>query len=148
VAAEYTDQMAALAEHASQSQEFFGAFLFAFQQQEKLGKDGLLRHLETTPELLTRLALCRRPVSDSPNFIQEIRQISEFTQIDAGILAAILRQVEALDALASRGKIVQLDKSATRGVGNVHTGLLAAARDREAKPRPRSRRKSPPSKRK
>lgn len=144
---EHSEQLAALAERVSEMHEFFGAVLHVFQQQESLTKDGLMRHLQTTPELFARLALCRRPASDSPDFIQKIRQISEFTQTDAGVLVAILRQVEALDALSSKGKVVQLPVSGKKDGHDVSAGLLAAARDRESRPR-RERTKSPRSKEK
>jgi hypothetical protein len=141
---EHSVQLTALAERASETHEFFGAVLHVFQQQESLTRDALIRYLQTTPELFARLALCRSPASDSLDFIQEVRQISEFTQTDAGVLAAILRQVEALGALSTKGKVVQLRVSGKKGGHDA--GLLAAARDREPRRRRRSRGKSPRSK--
>jgi hypothetical protein len=136
---DFSAQLAALAERASQAPEFFAAVLAAFQRQENLTREGILKRLQTTPELLARLALCRRPKSDSASFCEDIRKIADFTDIDPVALVAMVRQVDALEALSAQGKIVCLNAAGNGKPTDIQSRLLAAARDRERPPRPRQR---------
>lgn len=130
--AEPNSRLAMLAKRVSHAPEFFGALLAAFQQQEKLTADELSRFLRLRPQLLPRLALCRRPKSDSPEFIGQIQKIAQFTKSDPEMLLAMLRQVEALEALELRDKIVQINKTSAGPLQRASDALLAAARDKDS----------------
>jgi len=119
-----------LARRIIQMPEFFGAVLYRFRQQENLTEQDVLHQLGTTPAMLDRLALCRLPDSNSPEFLAQMRQIAAFTKIDVELLIALLRQVEAVDALARPRNIIRLDRP-NETTSSFESGLLTAARDRE-----------------
>ena len=97
-----------------------------FQKQEKLSTLNLLNLLGANEESLAKLALCKRPDSNSSEFSKQIRQISEHTSIDPLILARLIRQSESVTALAGkRSANPELEASASQ-LG------LAVARDRTA----------------
>jgi transcriptional regulator with XRE-family HTH domain len=107
--------------------DFFGALLHRFRQQENLSEQDVLRHLRTTPAMFARLALCRLPNSNSPEFLAQMRQIASFTKIDVERLIRIFRQVESIEALSQPKNIVTLERHTESPL----EGLLAAARERE-----------------
>ena len=107
---------------------FMANVLAIYRKQERISIVTLAQELETTPDTLTRLALCKRPDSNSFNFADQVRQLSKFTDIDAMQIANILRQVESLDAVKQPPQLVQLDDTGER-IQQVGHGLLAAARD-------------------
>ena len=95
-----------------------------FQKQEKMSTLNLVNLLGANEESLAKLALCKRPDSNSSEFSKQIRQISEHTSIDPLILARLIRQSESVTALAGkRSANLELKASAPQ-LG------LAAARDR------------------
>jgi hypothetical protein len=146
VSTDFTFALSKLAKRASQTPDFFGSLLSAFQQQEDLTTNELAKFLGMRAQLLPRLALCRRPRSDSSDFAKEIREIARFTETNPDMLLTILRRVEALEALAAHNKIVPMDVTEARTEWEGQPGFLAAARDREPTRRSRNRKKSPPSK--
>jgi hypothetical protein len=79
--------------------------------------------------MLTRLALCKRPVADSPLFAEQVRQIAEYTAIDASLLANVIRQVDALVVLAKM-PVVPDTLAGRTSKPPVTSGVLTAARDR------------------
>ena len=72
--------------------------LTTYQRQERLSDDALSQYLNATPAAMPRLALCKRPASDSPQFADQIRQIADYAGVDAVQLANMVRQVSSLDA--------------------------------------------------
>jgi hypothetical protein len=126
-----TSALYALSRRIIEMPEFFGALLHRFRQQESLSEEDLLHHLRTTRPMLTRLALCRQPNSNSPEFVAQMRQIATFTKIDVTLLMAMLRQVEAVDALSHPGNVVRLQRQ-DQETPSLESGLLAAARERES----------------
>jgi hypothetical protein len=107
---------------------FMAYVLAAYQRQEGLSDEGLAEALGTLPELITRLALCRRPVALAPQFAEQVRELADYTLTDEVRLAGILRQVDGLERLAARAATT-LEGEAQ--VGLSPSGVLAAARDRE-----------------
>ena len=146
--ANFTSAFAELAEHASDVPDFFGSLLLAFQRQENLTTNELMKFLGVRPQLFWRLAVCRRPRSDSPDFSKQIRAIADFTKTKPDMLLRVLRQVEALEPLAAHKNIVPINITGEIPAWDAHPGLLAAARDRESKRHARSPKKSPPLKQK
>jgi hypothetical protein len=119
-----------LARRIIQMPEFFGAVLYRFRQQENLTEQDVLHQLRTKPAMLARLALCRLPNSNSPEFLAQMQQIAAFTKINVELLISLLRQVEAVDALSRPHNMVRLDRP-NETTSSLGSGLLAAARDRE-----------------
>jgi hypothetical protein len=95
-----------------------------FQKQEKLSTLNLVNLLGANAESLAKLALCKRPDSNSSEFSKQIRQISEHTSIDPLILARLIRQSESVTALAGKRSANPELKTSASQLG------LAAARDR------------------
>lgn len=122
-------QLQSLARRLQDNRAFMAYVLAAYQEQEGLDDAGLIERLGITPAMLARLALCRRPDAGSPQFADQIRQIAAYTQTDAGQLAMILRQVGALETLATRPETADAPE-ADRHALQLRPGLLAAARDR------------------
>jgi hypothetical protein len=110
--------MARLTQRLQESSQFMSSALISYQKLEKLNEEDLVEHLGTTPAMLVRLAICRRPNCDSEQFSYQLRKIADYTNINVERLATLLRQVESLEGFCSTPDIVGLQKS-----------FLAAARD-------------------
>jgi hypothetical protein len=97
-----------------------------FQRQEKLSSQKLVSLLGANEESLAKLALCKRPDSNSGEFRKQILQISEHTAIDPLTLVKLIRQSESVTALAG-------NRSANLESNAIASQLgLVAARDRTA----------------
>jgi hypothetical protein len=107
---------------------FMAYVLAAYQRQESLSDEELAEALGTLPELITRLALCRRPAASAPQFAEQVRELADYTLTDEAQLAGILRQVDGLKRLAALPAAVPEGEAQ---VGLSLSGVLAAARDRE-----------------
>jgi hypothetical protein len=120
------EQLKLLAKRLQTNEEFMSFVLAAYQRREHIDDDHLMVQFNTTPEMLIRLALCKRPNTNVASFSSQLREISAYTKIDPGLLANVIRQVESIDALIklpSKG----VDK---KGLASKRMpGLLAAARD-------------------
>ena len=104
--------------------------LATYQRQERLSDDALVRYLDTTPATIPRLALCKRPASDSPQFADQIRRIADYTGVDVAHLANMVRQVSSLEKLAERPDVPHSEEKAGVRQVQLQPRLLAAARDR------------------
>lgn len=111
----------ARAAHRATQQRFFLASVFAaFQTANKLDDAALAHLLDCSVHVLPRLALCRRPAAEPAAFSADIDHLARRFQVDGERLAAIVRQVDALQALQQHM------------AGNAHAAdLLRAARDRD-----------------
>jgi hypothetical protein len=102
--------------------------LAQYCQIERLDKDALAVELGIPLFLLARLALCKRPDSDSPDFAGEITEIADFVPVDERRLVRIIREVDSLNALGSAVIEGEAEEIIS---GNPFSGsILAAARDR------------------
>ena len=126
---EVVQQLASLAHRLRKNPRFMSYVLDSVMKQERLEEQSLANALDASPAMLARLALCRRPDASSPRFSNEIRQIAGHTQIDASLLAQMIRQVESVERLAERPEATE-GEVAESGAGRYARGLLAAARDR------------------
>ncbi len=108
--------LARAANRASRRAFFIASALEDYRKMEGLDEAQLADYLRCTPKDLARLALCRRPQSESSKFKDEVRAIARHTSIDGGQLMKLLRQVDALGALPA---------------GNTALGAFMAARDSE-----------------
>lgn len=96
--------------------EFFVAWaLERYRAAEGLDEEQLASFLECPPEQLARLALCRRPLTSSPRFAQEVQSIAAYAGANPFRVAALLRRVETTEALAAAAPVA---------------AFFAAARDR------------------
>ncbi|MGL4647768.1 MAG: hypothetical protein ACRC1H_00060 [Caldilineaceae bacterium] len=80
------------------------SLLKQFARTEGLFSDeqlGNRLHLDATA--LRKLRLCLRPNGNSPLFGSQVRQIAEWVQMDPTLLANVVRQVEALEAMHESG---------------------------------------------
>jgi hypothetical protein len=98
---------------------YLGWALARYEALESLRADRLREQLGVSAEDWPRLQLCLRPRGDA--FLQDVTQITSAFGIDRGTLAALLRRVDAVEA-------VQTQEQPGRA------GSLLAARTR--KPRP------------
>lgn len=122
-------QLAGLASRLQNDPAFMASILAAYQKQERLSDETLAAQLKSTPEMMVRLALCKRPESTSSRFADQVRQIAAYTNLDAAQLAQIIRQVDSLAKLSERPKAPQSEATSAKTV-RFYPGLLAAARDR------------------
>jgi len=124
-----TKQLSGLVRRLRDNPDFMAFVLAAYQRQERLSDDALAKYLNTTPAMLPRLALCKRPASNSPQFADQVRQIAAYTDIDAAKLANMVRQVDTLEKLAEQPEVLESEKAGAQQI-ELRPGLLAATRDR------------------
>lgn len=111
-----SDQLACRAAAAAAARPAFLANVLArFRMLEALDDDGLAHWLGLSPVQLCWLGLCRRPRVDQ--FAADVGAIADRFAIEPARLASLIRQVDALAALAE--------------ASDQPRGLLAAARDRD-----------------
>ncbi len=122
--------LAQLAERLSADPAYMASVLATFQIQERLDVAGLAKLLSISMEGLTRLALCKRPLSDRPEFANQVRQVAAFAGVEPATLAQFIRQVEAVEAAKGLAAPVAGEAAAPLA-GPMRLGWLAAARDRD-----------------
>jgi hypothetical protein len=105
--------------------------LAMYKKQEGLDDEDLATYLNSFPEFVLRLELCKRPEADALDFAEQVRSLSDFTLIDETVLAHIIRQVDSLALLANNPTMAEKETSAAC---NQLSGALAAARDRDEVP--------------
>lgn len=118
-----------LADRLQSDPTYMAWVLQAYSRTEGLSPERLLDRLGIDPDMLTRLAICKRPVADSPQFAAQVVQIANYTAIDAGLLANVIRQVDAL-ALLVKMRTAQEAPTGNPASSLSLSGLMAAARDR------------------
>ena len=117
------DLLRQAAERASQRPFYLASSLLAYARAERLDDAGLAARLGCDPARLPALLLCRQPTGEGPVFRADVEAIAERFGLDAARLARLLRTADALVALGGTA------------TGQA-SGLLAAARDRDAADRP------------
>src|SRR5215213_5186085 len=106
---------------------FMSHVLAQYCQIEGLDKDALADELGIPLFLFARLALCKRPDADTPNFINEISEIADYVPMDELKLVQIIRAVDSLTVL---GNAVSNHETEESTLSNPFSaGILAAARD-------------------
>lgn len=114
------EALARAARRAGQ-QPFFLAYVFRhYQEANTLDEPGLASLLGCSVDALPRLALCRRPIGDASAFRTDIDHLAKRFRLNGEQLAAMVRQVDALEAIRSQLKETQ-----------AYYGTLRAARDRD-----------------
>jgi hypothetical protein len=121
--------LAGLARRLKDNPDFMAYVLSVYQTQERLDDTALAERLGTSLDMLSRLALCKRPSTKPEQFADQVRQITVYVGIDSGVLANVIRQVDSLEALERQATALDSDRQATYR-SHTEAGLLAAARDR------------------
>jgi hypothetical protein len=85
-----------LAHKLASNPNFMAHVLAVYQNQQGLDEEGIARKLGTLPEMIVRLALCKRPDASSADFDDRISELSDFTLIDEASLTEVLQRVDAL----------------------------------------------------
>lgn len=130
------EQMQNLAERLSANPDYMASVLTAYKKLEHISDARLLEILDTTPDKLCRLALCKRPNSQEARFSDDVRQLALYTSIDPLRLAVLIRQVESLVTFAAMPKRIE-PLASNQGVSK-SAGVLTAARDRSEEYEPAS----------
>lgn len=103
---------------AGNSPFFMSGVLAVYSEANGMDNKSLALYLSCKTGALTRLALCRKPSTESGKFYPEIERIAEYTGADPVRLAALIREADVLSALKESSKL------------SGATGILAAARDK------------------
>lgn len=111
------------AKRAVQSRFFLAESLKEFCINRGMTEDDLAGFLGCSLELLPKLALCRRPDSDSPKFRVDIERIATAFNMQPIRLVQVIREVDSLKVLTEAKPINE----------EAPEGLLAVARDLEGK---------------
>lgn len=108
------------ARRAEQRSSFVAADLATYRAMQELSEQELARFLSCPAEALVDLALCRRPDPSTSSFKVQVQRIASFAGCDDVRLAALLREVDAINTFRS---------AAEDSEGTTDSGFLAAARD-------------------
>lgn len=119
------------AKRAAEEPRLLGYELSEYRTLNDATEDDLAAALECSREALVCLALCRRPDAAAPSFRADVEQIALHCGVNAHKLAALLREVDSLRTIRE----VTIPPHLAAG----RPGVLAAARDRNRKQRPRKR---------
>jgi hypothetical protein len=79
---------------------FLGWVLARYEDLESLGEDRLREQLGVSAADWPRLQLCLRPQGDV--FLQDVTQIASAFGLDRGTLAALIRRVDAVEAVQTQ----------------------------------------------
>jgi hypothetical protein len=122
-------QLRLLADRLKEDPDYM-AWVFAnYQKIEKLSEAQLMQALGTSPAGYARISLCKRPLADSQDFASQMKQIADYSDTDPSLLANIIRQVDAVQALHSKPEDLT-EAEGTSLPEYLQGGVLAAARDR------------------
>jgi hypothetical protein len=81
--------------------EYLAHTLAVYQKREGLSDEALAQRLGAQPEMLLRLALCRRPAIDAPDFADQVRELADFTLIDEVRLERLIRELSNVAEMKS-----------------------------------------------
>lgn len=82
--------------------EFLGWVLARYEDLEEIGGASLRERLRVPAEDWPRLQLCLRPRADA--FLPDLTQIARAFGIDTSALAAVIRRVDAVEAVRTRAQ--------------------------------------------
>ncbi len=106
-----------LAEKLIDNPDFMAFVLDQLCRQEGLSVLELPDALGIMPEMVTRLALCRRPEPDTVDFAKCVREIADYTLADEAVLANVIRRVSSVHSLGSAKEEAFLAAARDRGLG-------------------------------
>jgi hypothetical protein len=122
-----------IAESAAELPQMMASLLRAWARREGLFTDErIMQRLGVDALGLRRLRLCTRPDGASAHFAAQLKQVADYTGIDDLLLANLVRQADAIEALGPR-TIEETAGAPGRVGGSLPAArMMAAARDREA----------------
>lgn len=82
-----------LAQKLAGNPDYMAHALAVYQKEQGLDEEGVARKLGALPEMIVRLALCKRPKASSEDFEDRISELSDFALIDEAILLEVLHPV-------------------------------------------------------
>lgn len=112
------DWLTTAADESRHHEWALGGVLRKYADIEALTDTGLANELGCSLDTIRRLCLCRRPTQD--RLEADIAVICERFGIDPGRIVALIRRVQAVEALGSGA-----------GADEEHDAMLLAARDRD-----------------
>jgi hypothetical protein len=112
-----SERLADLAQRVASDPFFLAEALSTYALAEELSDDQLAERLGCAPNQLDAVRLCRRPRGSARAFQHDVDRIAAAYQIDATVLAEVVRQADSLRAF--------------RSVADERAGYLMAARDLE-----------------
>ena len=112
-----SERLADLAQRVASDPYFLAEALSTYARAEELSDAQLAQRLGCAPNQLDAVRLCRRPRGSAQAFQHEVDRIAAVFQIDATVLAEVVRQADSLRAF--------------RRVADDRAGYLMAARDLE-----------------
>ena len=119
--------LSSVAKKLQDDPNFMASVLHVYKSTEGLTDENIIDELQTNSDNLIRLSLCKRPIQDSTQFATQVRQLAEFANVNAGKLASLIRQADALNAL---NQIPKNQSDETKPIFS-QAGILAAARDKD-----------------
>ncbi|MCG2766887.1 MAG: hypothetical protein L6435_00680 [Anaerolineae bacterium] len=111
------------AERAAVNSFFLAADFAYYQKAQGISDVELAEFLSIEIEMLPKLALCRRPDPESPEFRSDVQSIEQSFSLQTNHLVQLLREVEALRTLSEFQPATSEQMK--------QKGLLMAARDSE-----------------
>lgn len=105
-----------LAEKLRDDPDFMAFILDQFCKQEGISVLELPESLGIMPEMVTRLALCRKPNPDTVDFARSVREIADYTFADEAVLANVIRRVSSIHSLRSAKEEAFLAAARDRGL--------------------------------
>lgn len=112
--------MEVLARKAENRKGFIGAALSAVADAKQTTVADVASSIGCSTENFARLALCKIPREPAEHFAADVRQISEFVGCDAGQLANVVREYQAISVMR------RYDPDDSH-----HDTMLMAARDKK-----------------
>ncbi|HST21063.1 MAG TPA: hypothetical protein VLR90_08100 [Blastocatellia bacterium] len=96
--------LAALAERLKDNPRFMAYALAVYKKTKNIDDLALCQRLGTMPEMIVRLALCKRPQRLSFDFADQVRELSDFTLIDEVALNRIIEHADRLSEQAQSAR--------------------------------------------
>ena len=119
-----TKLLRTLAERLSNNPDYFAYTLRRFSKRSRFDAAQFAKMLETSEDNILRLALCLNPKPGSAEFRLNIEKISEYSNVQAPILANLIRQIDAIETFS------QLTRKSSPST-QLRGSLFSAARDKE-----------------
>ncbi len=113
-----SDTLRHAARRASRHRFFLAADLEEFRAHRGMEEVELATFLGCGPELLPKVALCRRPDPTSPRFRLDLHRVAQAFSLAPDRLVSVIREVDALRALKEASQAATASQ-----------GLLLAARE-------------------
>jgi hypothetical protein len=120
--------LARAADYAASRPHLLSWVLARYGEINGLSEEEVREMLGCDRDTYNHLRLCGRPDPDPAGFVIDVQRVAEKLGVDAGLLAAIVRDVDAHAAFTQGNRGTAASPFSSMG------GMLKAARDREGSP--------------